>query len=277
MPNWSYNTIALKGKKENILKFINEGLKNSQVSEKTDIEKAFNTLLEEGKHKEVSYGFGLNSKGNSADNPAAIEMVKGATMRTFRPYPDDSYLMYDTTNHSDKLPEISKEQYRKYGYIGWYDINAAYRGMGNEKFYNGESEAKGKEPWELGCLGTKWDARLYCLELSVNGDEAVITFNVDTAWSYPDHWLKWIKHTFCVNVFICAHEEGNAFNFYCEIDHEDDGKDYGDFGDMEGQPDQDDYDNDDEYDEAWSEFESGALEKMRLDFFDYVYDYAVNV
>ena len=46
---------------------------------------------------------------------------------------------------------------------------------------------------------------------------------------------------------------------------------------MEGQPDQDDYDNDDEYYEAWSEFESGALEKMRLDFFDYVYDFAVNV
>lgn len=276
MPNWSRNLIALKGKKENILKFINEGLKNSQVSEKTDIEEAFITLLEEGKHKETNYGFGSNSKGNSADNPAAIEMVKGVTMRTFRPYPDDSYLMYDTTNNSDKLQEISKEQYRKYGYIGWYDINAAYKGMGNEKFYNGESEAKGKEPWEVGCLGTKWDANLECLELNVNGDEAVITFNVDTAWSYPDHWLKWIKRTFCVNVFICAHEEGNAFNFYCEIDHVYDGKDYDDFSEMEGCPDRDDYDDEDDYYEAWSEFENDAQEKMRSEFFDYVYNCAVD-
>ena len=28
MPNWVYNKIALKGKKKNVLKFINEGLKN---------------------------------------------------------------------------------------------------------------------------------------------------------------------------------------------------------------------------------------------------------
>ena len=48
MTNWSHNSVALKGKKENILKFINEGLKNSQVSEETNIEEAFNTLLEEG-------------------------------------------------------------------------------------------------------------------------------------------------------------------------------------------------------------------------------------
>ena len=269
MPNWSYNSIALKGKKENILKFINEGLKNSKVSEKNDIEEAFDSLLEDGKHKVANYGFGSKTMGHSVDNPAAIEMVKGVTMRTFRPYPDDSYLMYDTTNSAEKMPEIAKEQYRKFSYVGWYDLNSGRHMHSGEDDY-GKSEANGKEPWDVGCLGTKWDAELNDLALSVGDDEAVITFDVDTVWSYPDYWLIWIKRTFCVNVYICAHEESNAYNFYQEIDHEDDGKDYDDFIEMEGCPDEDDYDDEDDYYEAWSEFESYAQEKMRSEFLDYV-------
>ena len=269
MPNWSYNSVVLKGKKENILKFINEGLKNSQVSEKTDIEEAFNALLEEGKHKTANYGFGLEAKGRDGNNPATIKLEKGVTMRTFRPYPDDSYLLYDTTNCSDKMPEIAKEQYRKFGYVGWYDLNSGRHMHSGEDDY-GKSEANGKEPWDVGCLGTKWDAELNDLALSVGDDEAVITFDVDTAWSYPVYWLIWIKRTFCVNVYICAHEESNAYNFYQEIDHEDDGKDYDDFIEMEGCPDEDDYDDEDDYYEAWSEFESYAQEKMRSEFLDYV-------
>ena len=269
MPNWSYNTVVLKGKKENILKFINEGLKNSQVSEETNIEEAFNTLLEEGKHKTVKYGFGSERKGNDINNPVSIELKKGVTMRTFRPYPDDSYLLYDTTNCADKMPEIAKEQFRKFGYVGWYDLNSGRHMHSGEDDY-GKSEANGKEPWEVGCLGTKWDAELNDLALSVGDDEAVITFDVDTAWSYPDYWLIWIKRTFCVNVYICAHEESNAYNFYQEIDHEDDGKDYDDFIEMEGCPNEDDYDDEDDYYEAWNEFESYAQEKMRSEFLDYV-------
>ena len=276
MPNWSYNSVVLKGKKENILKFINEGLKNSQVSEKTNIEEAFNALLEEGKHKTANYGFGLEAKGRDGNNPATIKLEKGVTMRTFRPYPDDSYLLYDTTNCSDKMPEIAKEQYRKFGYVGWYDINASYRSFTSNDFYKGETEANGKEPWELGCLGTKWDAELKDLALSVGDDEAVITFDVDTAWSYPNYWLIWIKRTFCINVYICAHEESNAYNFYQEIDHEDDGKDYDDFSEMEGCPDRDDYDDEDDYYEAWNEFECDAQERMRSEFLDYVDSYPVD-
>ena len=276
MPNWSRNLIALKGKKENILKFINEGLKNSQVSEKNDIEEAFDSLLEDGKHKVANYGFGSKTMGHSVDNPAAIKMVKGVTMRTFRPYPDDSYLMYDTTNSAEKMPEIAKEQFRKFGYVGWYDLNSGRHMHSGEDDY-GKSEANGKEPWDVGCLGTKWDAELNNLALSVGDDEAVITFDVDTAWSYPDYWLIWIKRTFCVNVYICAHEESNAYNFYQEIDHEDDGKDYVDFIEMEGCPDEDDYDDEDDYYEAWSEFESYAQEKMRSEFLDYVDSCPVDV
>ena len=269
MPNWSRNLIVLKGKKENVLKFINEGLKNSQVSEKTDIEEAFNTLLEEGKCKKSDFGFGTDGKGNNVSNPATIEWEKIITMRTFRPFPDESFLLYDTTNHAEKMPEIAKEQFRKFGYVGWYDINAGLR-LHDRDYVYGKSEAKNKEPWEVGCLGTKWDAELKGLALSVSDDEAVITFDIDTAWSYPEHWLIWIKRTFRINVYICAHEESNSYNFYAEIDHEDDGKDYGDFNEMEGQPNSDEYDDEDEYYEAWSEFESNAQEKMRSEFLDYV-------
>ena len=275
MPNWVYNSIALKGKKENILKFINEGLKNSQVSEKNDIEEAFDSLLEDGKHKVANYGFGSKTMGHSVDNPAAIEMVKGVTMRTFLPYPDDSYLMYDTTNSAEKMPEIAKEQYRKFGYVGWYDLTSGRHMHSGEDDY-GKSEANGKEPWDVGCLGTKWDAELNDLALSVGDDEAVITFDVDTAWSYPNYWLIWIKRTFCINVYICAHEESNAYNFYQEIDHEDDGKDYDDFSEMEGCPDRDDYDDEDDYYEAWNEFECDAQERMRSEFLDYVDSYPVD-
>ena len=41
MPNWSNNAVAVKGKKENVLNFINEGLKNSNIEPQKDIEKAF--------------------------------------------------------------------------------------------------------------------------------------------------------------------------------------------------------------------------------------------
>ena len=249
MPNWSRNSVAVKGKKENVLNFINEGLKNSNMEPQKDIEKAFDLLLANAKTKTSEFGWGENRKGEREDNPAEIVYSNGLTMGTFRPVPD-TFLKWDTTNdHDNKLSKIKEQQKKTYGAVGWYDYQSQIH------------------------YGCKWNATLDGMELVVEGDVATVKFTCDTPWHYPEEWLRWIKQTFKVAVLIAAHEESNAYNFYGEIDYEE--ADYGDFSEKEGEPQEDDFDNDDDYWDALSEWQSECEEEMFSDFWDYVSDFDV--
>lgn len=244
MPNWVYNNIAIKGKKENVLNFLNEGLKNSKLKECKTIEGAFNKLL---KHAKVATSRSMDFRRKAWGKKANVFLVKGLTLDTFRPMPN-TFLHYDTTNHGSKLKSVSAYQRKKYGVVGWYDWGCVYR-------------------------GTKWDAKIENFKLETDGEFATLSFHCDTAWSCPEGWLRWVKHTFKVNVFLSATEEGDNFNpFYCEID----GNEYDCYEGGEDMPQEDDFEYDDDFYEALYDWREERQDVMYCEFKNYVSEYEVD-
>lgn len=245
MPNLVYNNIAIKGEKENILNFLNEGLKNSKLKECKTLEGAYNKLNKHAKNMCSDVNF-KNAIGMKEGHPAKVKFNKGLTLDTFRPMPLIFY-QYDTTNYADDCPNIAKMQLEQYGCVGWYDWGCKYR-------------------------GTKWDSDIDGFNLSVNGDIAIITFHCDTAWSCPCGWMRWVKETFKVNVFISAIEECDNFNpFYCEID----GEEHDCYDDCE-RPNEDDFECEEDYYDTLYEWKEEKHEEMYYNFKNYVSEYEVN-
>lgn len=180
MPNWSKNQVTIIGKKENLLAFLNEGLKNSGLLMETDVPSAIKAL-KEGATTESSKEV-LDADGNYTGMREVIT-EKCISMRTFLPMPH-TFLVYDTTNRAKDYPEAAKFQQTYYGAVGWYDYN-------------------------LLTLGTKWNAELE----GFDGDEKTIRFTCNTAWSQPTIWFEWVAETFDLKVFGMFTEEAN---FYCE-------------------------------------------------------------
>lgn len=246
MPNWNRNNIAIRGKKENILAFVNEGLKNSgrnTYSDVNDLESAVNDLAENAK--------GLDySTSQSADNrtKGLLEEVwnRGLYMGTFRPMPD--IFRYDTTNHKDMFPEQANEQAEKYGAIGWYNYNCNVR------------------------FGCKWDAGIENFRYLDFDDEAVIEWYCETAWIYPICFLRWIRDTFNVAVFIMTIEESEEYAFYGEIDDEQCGQSYNDACPYDEEKAALDDDYDDEYDADRDEY----YENMYINFKELVEEYDID-
>lgn len=245
MPNWVFGSYAIKGKKENILNFLNEGLKNSDIEAKSTCSEAFGELVKNAKTKETKN----DVLDFSPDKPKEICMMNNLTLDTFRPMPD-TFLMWDTTNHEKELPEQSKEQLEKYGVVGWYDYGIYV------------------------LRGTKWNAELDGFSLNECDDVATIKFKCDTAWNLPELWLRWVKDTFKVNVLLCCCEESNSFNLFGEIDNLVDCSDTLSDGDC---PKQEDYDNEDDYWDDLYDYEEAKKEELVLSFDDYVDKYEIDI
>lgn len=197
MPNWSYNTIALQGKKETVHEFIKLGLRNSNLETSDDIQKDFALLLKEGQTKIVKG----DSIGRDTTKPAEVCLGQFLSARTFLPMPD-TFLMYDTTNHPDAFPaEIVKEQKEKYGEVGWYKYNLLTLGTK----WNFGLKDHDEEP-ELEEVGTDtWRFRFYC----------------ETAWSMPLAWCGAMKKQFPeLAIVIMAHEESNEYLCVGEVDED---------------------------------------------------------
>lgn len=194
MPNWSYNTVVLQGKKEAVHKFIKIGLENSNLQSLNDIDKDWELLCKEGKTKVTTHDI-MGSKGEVG----TIEMETYLSARTFLPMPD-TFLLYDTTNYPNAYPtEVVKEQKEKYGAIGWYDYNCL-------------------------TLGTKWNFKLgengepTCCPVHGHEDSYRIVFTCDTAWSMPIQWLINVKNLVPeLFVGIMANEESGAYYCVCYV------------------------------------------------------------
>lgn len=182
MPNWSTNKITIIGKQENLLAFLNKGLKNSELNTERDIPSAIKAL-KLGAVSKIS-GKAILDENENWNGLREIVIEKGITMRTFL-LMDESFIRYDTTNKAKELPDAAKYQQEAYGVVGWHDYNIL-------------------------TLGTKWDARLE----NFDADEKTITFQCYTAWSAPTAWLNWIAETFDLMVFGVFTEEAD---FYCEV------------------------------------------------------------
>lgn len=236
MPNWVYGHYAIKGPKENVLAFLNEGIRNSGYEPMQDCRAAYGFLCENAKTKASDFGYvGHRRVGTQPGDPAAIVLKDGLTMCTFRPMPD-TFLLYDTTNCAEQLPEVALEQKKLYGVVGWYD-------------------------WGCKFLGTKWNAHLTDTSFSEDGDTVTLRFRLETAWSYPDAWLRWVKDTFHVGVLLYVDEESGAYCFYGEVDGDEQVS-----LDESGRPDLDDFEDEDAYWDAVSEWECEHKDTMLADF-----------
>lgn len=189
MPNWSRNTIVIKGSKNAISDFIKKGLENSNVAipETEDLQGLFNLLVEEGSYKTSI------SKDSFNKSKKTIVMEKGVTLRTFLPTPD-TFLLYDTTNYPNDFKEIAEQQKNEYGCVGWYE-------------YNNKT------------LGCKWDSQMTDLSLSALEDDTyIIKFSCNTPWCIPTEWCCTMKREFPdLSIFILAFEESNAYALYGEF------------------------------------------------------------
>lgn len=192
MPNWSYNTIAIQGKKEAVQELIDLGLKNSNLVPSGDIIKDFENLVQNGMVK-TTVGDMLKDGGENE-----VCMDKWFSARTFFPMPD-TFLLHDTTNSPNAYPaEVVKEQIEKYGAVGWYDYNCK-------------------------TLGCKWN-----FSLNENEDASIvevqdgifrITFTCRTPWSMPLAWCGSMRNVAeGLRVFIKANEESSAYILCGEVD-----------------------------------------------------------
>lgn len=241
MANWSTNKFYIHGSKDNILAFLNIGLAHSNAECEGTVKEAFDSLVKNGKHF-VSIGIPYEKRAEGA--AAKIALEEGITMGTFRPIPIE-LLMYDTENFSEVLADKKEYFTEIYGKGSWYD-------------------------WNKANLGCKWDIGLDNLALYHDKDDEnyMIYFENQTPWSSPEEWCKYIKNAFNLDVFICASEESDAYNYYSQIDVEE--FDCNDFDKSANTPKREDYDSDDEYCDAYFAYRDERINNMVDTFSDYV-------
>lgn len=186
MPNWVNSCFSLQGSKDTIHNFIKLGLTNSNLETSDDIERDFERLIKEATTKMV-----VIEKGT--DNEACELTVENfLSMRTFRPSPD-TFLKYDTTNYAEQFKDEADKQLAEYGVVGWYDHNIA-------------------------TLGTKWNVELTDCSLRAfdeNPNYYRFDFCLDTAWSFPAAWCRYIKEKFPdIVIKFYSIEESNCFHCF---------------------------------------------------------------
>lgn len=226
MANYSFNYYAVKSATENVLNFVNEGLKNLDLETKDNIKEAIESLWD-----------GKNI----------------VTMATFRPIPE-TIAKYGTIEKKerdamdyDNFEPFFKSDEEYETYSREYDEAAKY----NEATYGVTNWREYNSLFGFGCRGDS-EVELKSYDIDDANGITTIYLDSDTAWSYPHLWLKYIKKTFNLNVYIFAQEEYDAYNLYGEIDSIDAkfAEDF--FNDYE--PDCEDFDSDDDYCEAYYQF-----------------------
>ena len=206
MPNYSNNTIVIKGDEKKLLAFINEGLKNAGLETSNDLKEAYIRLFDNGKKVTLTTFRPMPETFREFDttndyNPELVEHIatnnKRSLCETIHPaYVDE---MKGCTD-KEKIKEV-QERYRidfenakfaqrqMYGVVGWYDYNVNI------------------------ALGTKWDTDFDTSSLGTsNNGQKMLTLTCSTAWSYPDCWLKYVAKAFDLMVFIFAIEESDDYH-----------------------------------------------------------------
>lgn len=208
MPNWSYNTLATCGKKEDVIDFLNAGLQNSKTNVTEISVKNLKHLPELTLQSWIPmpqifkdydttnllpdlYQFIRFNYNNFVKEMFPNEWKELVNIWDLNQVsPDKLKILQDFyTNYEKRYKEAEKEQFEKYGVIGWYQYN-------------------------LLTLGTKWNATFtnWSLRWS-NLKSCVITANIETAWSMPMEWLHTMVQSFPNLHFIMFGEEES--NSYC--------------------------------------------------------------
>ena len=208
MPNYSYNTIAIKGGKTAVLNFLNDGLK-SKGSSVEELNKTTELLLEGLSMRSwmpmpqtfIDY----DTTNNLPDLVSMIIFHSGDGDILARNFPNDIEDIRKQNISADLQERLDKfyasyaeewerakiEQHEKYGVEGWYNYNIA-------------------------TLGVKWDAELTDFHIEEYEDgNVLVTFKCETAWNMPLEWLHKIGDRYqTLHIAIYGEEESNSFVGY---------------------------------------------------------------
>lgn len=192
MPNFSFNTIAVKGKREHVIAWLNKARKfhvSPNVSNKHLI-KILNTMSNSG------YGLSLHSFVPIPKTYKHFDTTNDLLKRDFFKGTDKEYAKY-----VKGYKKAKRYQMKMYGVVGWYDWN--------KKF-----------------LGCKWNSFFFNWSIRENNDDFILIFNCDTPWNYPNAWIETMQSQNDNLTFFCrAQEEGYVYNgYFCarEKEFEDD-------------------------------------------------------
>ena len=213
MPNWNTNRIAVLGKKEKVIDFLNGGrLEEGQEHYKydDDLNKVsfldyslrswypmpdtfkrwdttnskcdFKYYIQTEKMKEAMrlYDIPMTQEGKR-NFPSIIRNMTEDMLKDF----EEDYKRY-----CDGYDRAVKYQKENYGCVGWYDYNCK-------------------------TLGTKWDAEIEITILHNTNKLTALNLDCQTAWTYPDAWLKSISQDYPDLTIICyTSEEGGEYCGY---------------------------------------------------------------
>lgn len=217
MPNWSYNEIAIRGTKQEVINFLNDGLKQTHGRKKSFSLLADNATSVEIEDKLRNYGLSLRSW-----LPMPRTFIKWDTtnrLQNFDWWLDEKILKHkvewkaiqenieaykeqygaEYAKYCKGYEKAKKYQQRVHGHVGWYDYNCA-------------------------TLGTKWNSEFEGWELVMdNDDDFVVIGHCDTAWSMPEAWLQRMRSKYpLLHFYMYAWEESYAYIGYFDGENPDD-------------------------------------------------------
>lgn len=308
MPNWSTNTIAVKGKKADVINWLNVGLMEINKVELKDIKVSVDMV--EQIIADVLNGAKLTLDSFNPMPQTFLEFDTTNTKRTFDAWLTkgfmDEYNKYSPLLTEDKVrnnlmdyyldkgiilkdldnnelckvrEEAARAKFPQYladyeKYSQEYDAAARYQ----KKTYG----IVGWYDWGIQCRGTKWDAKLEDWSVIENGDELIIYTNCETAWCYPSGWLGTMQTRYNNLSFFCrAIEESGMYNGFFSARNmkedmwiENDTDVWDNARDKVEEERGDEFDEDNDYD-AIEELVEQRNEELNDLFDNYVHEYSV--
>ena len=260
MPNWVYNTIAVKGNKNDVISFIKK--MNDKVTENDSIDTIIDTLVQGSKgdnapsfntfipipqtykdYDTTNYpnGKGIYFKVESdckfIDNLMIVDSNNRHMICRFLNDVNNHFVytldtkdkvlaefICKTTNELHKFSTLDKAEVES---LVADFLNVLYDKVAEHKKATTYQEktygAVGWSNWRLINYGTKWDADFedYKLRELENGED-LLCFRCETAWGSPDAFLITTRNMFPTLRFaVRTYEESLAFNGFFNVDEDD--------------------------------------------------------
>lgn len=233
MPNWSYNTISVRGEKAQVINWLNKGLKQEKCKTLLTIDMSIEKI------KEICSGAKLSL---DSFNPMPKTFTDWDTTNQMKCYIDwlcdgynngqknnspllDSQDVYKAVKTVAKLDgkeytieqedEVAKKLFPQY-VTDYEKYCKGYKSA--KKFQEKTYEVVGWYAWGLKYRGTKWNSLFdfnNCFDWKECNGILYIHLKCDTAWNLPDAWIvnqqrQWENNG--LNFFIRAKEEDCAYN-----------------------------------------------------------------
>lgn len=255
MPNWVFNTIAVKGNKNDVIAFIKK--MNDKVTENDTIDTIINTLFDDKEVKPsfnsfvpmpqtyidydtTNYPNGIRVYHNVIDEVNFIKKLKlNDDVKTNNIFtlindvnnllvssPDKNALktnnLYEkVTNELAAISTLDREKVRK---VTTHFLNKLNKTIKEYKeataFQEKEYGCIGWYNWGLDNYGVKWNARFDDFNLrEMSDDEYLFTFYCETAWAIPDAFLEKVRSMYPTLRFaVRTYEESLMFNGFFNLD-----------------------------------------------------------